>query len=129
MELVRLRLDQAEGVLADAKCLLDGNGTMNSVVNRAYYAMFYATLAALQSVGRAPRKHTGVISLFDTEFVLKGVFAKEMSADLHNVFEFRQESDYRTVKPMPRERAEVLYHKAVHFVHAVRNHLLSDMAG
>jgi uncharacterized protein (UPF0332 family) len=34
--------------------------------------MFYAVLALLQKVGKVPRKHSGAISLFDTEFVRKG---------------------------------------------------------
>jgi len=34
--------------------------------------MFYAVLALLQKIGKVPRKHSGAISLFDTELVLKG---------------------------------------------------------
>jgi len=55
-----------------------------SVINRAYYAMFYAVLALLQSIGKVAGKHTGAIGLFDTEFVLKGALSREMSRDLHN---------------------------------------------
>jgi uncharacterized protein (UPF0332 family) len=46
-------------------------------VNRAYYAMFYAVLALLQRIGRVPSRHAGVISLFDTEFVLKAAIPAE----------------------------------------------------
>ena len=129
--LVRLRLRQAEGVLRDARSLIDGSGTRESIVNRVYYAMFYAVLAALQSIRGAPRKHRGAISLFDTEFVLKGVFTKEMSADLHRIFESRQDIDYGTAEA-PTDEAidvEVLYNKAAVFVQAVRDHLLSGMSG
>jgi uncharacterized protein (UPF0332 family) len=129
--LVRLRLRQAEGVLRDARSLIDGSGTRESIVNRVYYAMFYAALAALQSISRAPRKHKGAISLFYTEFVVKGIFTKEMSTDLHRVFELRQDIDYRTVEPPAHEQVdvEVLYSKAAVFVRAVRDHLLSGMSG
>ena len=55
--------------------------------------MFYAALALLQKVGKIPTKHTGVISLFDTEFALKGIIPKELSKDFHKAFELRQVSD------------------------------------
>lgn len=74
--LIRHRLNQAEESLKDAKVLLDSNRSPRSIINRSYYAMFYAVLALLQKIGKVPRKHSGVISLFDTEFVLKGFFPK-----------------------------------------------------
>ena len=70
--LVRYRLEQAEAALDDARFLRDGNRTPNSIVNRAYYAMFYAALALLQDIERVPSRHAGVIGLFDTEFVQSG---------------------------------------------------------
>ena len=52
--LVQYRLEQAQVALDDAKYLLDGNRSPQSVVNRAYYAMFYAALALLQKTGKVP---------------------------------------------------------------------------
>lgn len=74
--LIKYRLEEAKTALEDAKFLLEGNRSPQSIVNRAYYAMFYAAIALLQKIGRVPSKHTGVISLFDTEFVLKEIFPK-----------------------------------------------------
>ena len=71
-DLIGYRLAQSNTSLSDAKYLLDGNRSPQGIVNRSYYAMFYAALALLQKIGRVPAKHTGVIGLFDTEFVLKG---------------------------------------------------------
>ncbi len=64
--LIHYRLDQAMSSMDDAKYLLEGHRDPRSIINRSYYAMFYATLALLQKLGKVPRKHTGVISLFDT---------------------------------------------------------------
>lgn len=72
--LVQYRLEQADAALNDAKYLLDGCRSPHSIVNRAYYAMFYAALALLQKAGKIPSKHAGAIGLFDTEFVVKGAF-------------------------------------------------------
>jgi len=45
--LIRYRLEQAQVALDDAKYLLDGGRSPQSIVNRSYYAMFYAALALL----------------------------------------------------------------------------------
>lgn len=52
--LVRYRLDQAQTALDDARFLLEGGRSAMSIVNRSYYAMFYASLALLQTIGQAP---------------------------------------------------------------------------
>lgn len=121
--LIKYRLEQAQTALNDAKFLLDGNRSPQSIVNRAYYAMFYAALALLQKIGKVPSKHTGVISLFDTEFVLKGIFNKELSKSFHKAFELRQVSDYKTFKPISKEKAEEVLNNAVYFVEAVLKYL------
>jgi len=77
--LVRYRLEQAQTALDDARYLLQGSRSAQSIINRCYYSVFYAALALLQLRGLLPTKHVGVISLFDTEFVMKGIFPKELS--------------------------------------------------
>lgn len=125
-ESVAGRLNQAQMALDDAKFLLDGGRSTQSVVNRAYYAMFYAALALLERIGRVPSKHAGVISLFDTEFVLRGSFSRQLSKDFHKAFELRQNSDYRILDSVSSERAAELVEKAASFVQEVRAFLLSD---
>lgn len=122
--LIRYRLEQSQTALDDAKFLSEGNRSPQSIVNRAYYAMFYAALALLQKIEKVPSKHSGVISLFDTEFALKGVFSKELSKDFHKAFELRQISDYRTFKTISKEKAEETLNNAVHFVEAVKKYLV-----
>jgi uncharacterized protein (UPF0332 family) len=121
--LIKYRMDQAQAALDDAKYLLDGKRSPQSIVNRAYYAMFYAALALLQKSDTVPSKHTGVISLFDTEFALKGIFPKELSKDFHKAFELRQVSDYQTFRPISTEKVEEVLNSAVRFVEAVKSHL------
>ena len=121
--LIKYRLDQAQAALDDAKYLLDGKRSAQSIVNRAYYAMFYAALALLQKSDTVPSKHTGVISLFDTEFVMKGIFSRELSKDFHKAFELRQVSDYKTFSTTSNEKAEEMLKNAVRFVEAVKSYL------
>ncbi len=122
-ELVSLRLKQAQETLVDARTLLEANRTPRSVVNRAYYAMFYAVMALLQTIGKAASKHAGVISLFDKEFVHAGVFPVEMSRTLHEAFDERHESDYETVKTTTRGEAAELLAEAEQFVERVAEYL------
>ncbi len=121
--LVQYRMEQARTALEDAQFLLDGNRSPQSIVNRAYYGMFYSALALLQKIGKVPSKHSGVVSLFDTEFVVKGAFSKELSRDFHKAFELRQVSDYKTSVPISRERAEETLSKAKQFVESVEHYL------
>jgi uncharacterized protein (UPF0332 family) len=121
--LIKYRLEQAQTSLDDAKFLFGGNRSSQGIVNRAYYAMFYAVLALLQKIGKVPSKHSGVISLFDTEFVLKGIFPKELSKDFHKAFELRQVSDYKTFKHISREKAEETIINAKRFLEAVNKYI------
>ena len=125
--LVKHRLEQALETLEDAKYLIEGNRSPQSIVNRSYYAMFYAALALLQKISKAPSKHSGVISLFDKEFVMRGIFEKEISKDFHKAFELRQSIDYRIIKAIPAEQANQIWQKAVNFVEAVKNYLSREL--
>jgi hypothetical protein len=127
--LVKYRLDQAQVALDDAKYLLDGRRSPQSVVNRAYYAMFYAVLALLQKIGKIPSKHTGVIGLFDTQFVAAGILPKELSRDLHKAFELRQVSDYKVSEPLTLSKADEVLAKASRFVEAIRQYMTGTAAG
>lgn len=123
--LVRSRPSQAREALEDARALLDAGRGGRSAVNRAYYAAFYGVMALLQTKGKVPRKHQGAISLFDREFVHGGLFPTEVSADLHRLFEARQEDDYLRLDPIPLEEARHALEISVRFLAAVERHLKS----
>lgn len=105
--LFQYRMNQADETLADARAMLASGLTPRSVVNRAYYAMFYAVLALFlrEEVEHRTSKHSGVISTFDREFVHSGRLGKEYSRMLHRLFDARQEADYREIGGLhPRRR-------------------------
>ncbi|MEW6686649.1 MAG: HEPN domain-containing protein [Candidatus Edwardsbacteria bacterium] len=91
------RINQAKETLADAERMLQNNLTPRSILNRAYYSMFYAILALFlnKDVPIKTSKHIGVIAIFDKEFVHTGNIDKYYSKMLHKMFEARQESDYK----------------------------------
>lgn len=121
--LIRHRLEQAQNALNDSRILLEHDGSSQSIVNRAYYGMFYAALALLQRLGSIPSKHTGVISTFDREFYHKGVFPMELSKSFHEAFDLRQTSDYKVIDPISIRKAEAILKQAETFVNAVSDYL------
>jgi uncharacterized protein (UPF0332 family) len=122
--LIHYRIEQAESAIKDAYCLLSGSGSPESIINRSYYAMFYATLALMLRIGKAFSKHAGAISAFDKEFVHKGLLPKELSADLHKVFELRQDHDYKIISNPSVDEAKITLSKAERFVSAVKEYLM-----
>lgn len=118
--LIRYRLEQADESLESARLLLD-NGMYRPSVSRSYYAMFYSVLALLVKEGVRISKHTGAISVFNREFVKKGIFDKELSSWLQEAFDLRQRADYRELFTVLPERAEKVLNQARIFVHEVKN--------
>jgi uncharacterized protein (UPF0332 family) len=92
-EIVRYRVERAQDSLREARLLADG-GLWSACVNRLYYACFYAVSALLLSRGLSSSKHTGVRSLFNSNFVKTEEVSRELGAVYNDLFENRQKSDY-----------------------------------
>jgi uncharacterized protein (UPF0332 family) len=86
--LMAYRLQQAEETLQDAATMLTGNFSSRSIVNRSYYAAFYAVLALFLSEGISIRtsKHSGIISVFNKEFILSAKIDRRFSKKLEMFF-------------------------------------------
>src|SRR5262245_28735351 len=122
-QLVQGRIEQAVESLADAKTLLTTGRSGRSVVNRSYYAMFYCVLALLQTINTARGQQQDPISFFDREFVHQGLLSKELSLDLHRIFELRQVDDYKQIEPVSFHEAQEAITVAERFLAAVRTYL------
>jgi len=59
---------KARSAFSDAELLLE-NGSVESTINRGYYAAFQAARAALLTGGESPDTHSGVIHRFSYHFV------------------------------------------------------------
>jgi len=116
-------MQQAEESLDEARFLLAGGKSARSVINRAYYAMFYAVLALLVYEEFSSSKHSGVLSYFNRRFIKGGVFDKSLGLWLGQAFELRQRVDYRErVESAPDQATQVL-DQADRFVSTVTGHL------
>ncbi len=125
-DLVQYRLDLAQDMLRDARVLKENGGSPVSIVNRAYYAVFYAALALLVTANVEPSKHAGVLAKFDELFIRQGIFPKEMSRILHHAFDMRQAGDYQKSKVITKEQASDVLTSAEEFVTKIQEKLLQS---
>ena len=119
------RLAQARETLFDAKKMLQHKIGTRSIVNRAYYSMFYAVLALFlkNDINLITSKHVGVISVFDREFVHSGKIDKHYSKLLHKIFEARQEGDYKELVELSFEDADEFVKFAEEFLEEIKKNL------
>jgi len=123
--LLEYRIKQGEATLADAEKMLAGGLSPRSIVNRAYYATFYSVLALFLHADLAVRtaKHSGVIAIFDKEFILSGKLDKRLSRNLHALFDDRQEFDYKELVEVSQEDAAAAVDSARDFIESIIKHI------
>lgn len=124
MDLATYRLDKAKECLHAAEILIEPEEYL-TVLNRAYYAIFHAVRAILATEGVDRKKHSGVISYFQQNYVKTGIFDKEYSGIVQEAFEVRQESDYEDFFVVSREDAIVQYENAKKLVLEVEKYIES----
>ncbi|MBA3071850.1 MAG: HEPN domain-containing protein [Nitrospirae bacterium] len=124
LELIKYRLKEADDSIKEAEVLLREGMSMRAVMNRLYYAMFYAVLALLQEKELGTSKHSGAISLFDREFIKTGIFDNELSKTLHRAFELRQKGDYMEQAEVTKNDVDEMLPKTKAFINKVKGHLL-----
>ena len=121
--LFQYRIKQAEETLSDAEKMLINDLSPRSITNRAYYSMFYAILALYidRDINLKTSKHSGVISIFDKEFVHSGKIGKKLSKILHRIFIMRQEGDYKELVKISQADAVRSVADAKEFLNAILN--------
>ena len=128
MELCRYRLEKAGQYLNDASATL-GMGMFDTAANRSYYAIFHAVRALLALDGKDFKKHSGVISYFQQQYIKSGVFDRSFSDVLKNAFSLRTESDYRDFYIISREDVVSQVEDAGTFYQTVRHFIEDATAG
>ncbi|OGQ18037.1 MAG: hypothetical protein A2138_05245 [Deltaproteobacteria bacterium RBG_16_71_12] len=90
---VDLAMARADEALDEAR-QLRALGHLAAAANRAYFAVFYASLALLSSVGLEPKSHDGVRRLVNLHFVRAGKLPPETSRVLGQLEQLRNDADY-----------------------------------
>lgn len=116
------RFVQAEETLAEAERMLQEGFSARSIVNRAYYAVFYGLLALFIHTGieHKTSKHSGIISIFDREFILAGRIDRRFSKIVHLLFEKRQKADYKELVQLSEEDARTAVGQAQEAISGLR---------
>jgi uncharacterized protein (UPF0332 family) len=122
-ELALNRLQQAEESVEEAEYLFNGNKSPRSIINRAYYAMFYAVLALLIFEKYSSSKHSGVLSYFNSHFVKTELIPRELGRAVNKAFDMRIRGDYREQVILTREQVAPFLDLAEKFISAVRGYL------
>ncbi len=108
----------AKEKIRSAEILL-GEKAYRDSISRSYYGIFNAIRAVLSTKNLDSPKHSGVISLFNREFVKTGEFPKRFSKTLKKAPLKREDSDYEEFVEITREDAEMLLSEAKELVCAI----------
>ena len=122
-DLAMYRLQQAGESLDEAKYLFDGHKSPRSVINRAYYAMFYSILALLVFEPYSSSKHSGVLSYFNRRFIKDGLFSEDLGRAVNKAFDLRQRGDYREQIVLTHEQVAPFLDWSRKFIDSVKHYL------
>lgn len=118
-DLAHYRMEKAQACLKDARTLLD-TGSMDSSVNRSYYAILNATRALLALRGFDARTHEGAKTLLSREYIRTGLLPRQLGEAFRSVQARRMDSDYGDYLDIGQSEAEDSLESAQTFVDAVR---------
>lgn len=126
VELIKYRLERAKETHTDAKKYYESTSLV-STVNRIYYAMFYAANALLALKGFSSSKHIGVRSIFNREFVKKGLIDKKMGKFYSDMFDNRQVGDYKDFVTFDEKEVGQWLDDSNDFIEAIENIILKTI--
>jgi uncharacterized protein (UPF0332 family) len=121
-DLARYRIDKAKSCLQGAEaemtlCLFE------NAANRSYYCIFNTMRAVLALDRFDSKKHSGVISAFNKDYIGTGIFPKEFSRIIKSAFEIRNESDYNDFYIVSKEKVAAQVENAKTFLDAVEKYV------
>jgi len=87
--------------------------------------MFYIVLALFlkNEINIKTSKHSGIITLFDKEFIQKKKIDKKYSKVLHATFLARLENDYKEIAHYSSSDTADLLNGAIDFVNAIKEYM------
>lgn len=124
-ELVAL-LALADEKLRAARLLVEG-GAWGDASSRAYYAAFHAVSAVLLSRDETYSRHAQVLGAFNRTFVHTGLFPREFTTLLTQLFENRQSGDYDVFPGVTEAEARQDVADAQRIVEAIRHFLRAPL--
>ena len=118
VNLANYRLGKARNTLSDGKKYIK-DATLESTVNRIYYAMFYAVSALLMAKELSSSKHSGILAVFNKEIVNKGFIKRLWGEFYSDMFKRRQKGDYQDFVKFEKQDVEEWLKKAEEFINII----------
>ncbi|OFZ19321.1 MAG: hypothetical protein A2Z20_04110 [Bdellovibrionales bacterium RBG_16_40_8] len=126
LELANYRIEQAKESLDEANFLFQGNKSLRSVVNRLYYAHFYAISALLIFEKYSSSKHSGVLAYYNKNFIKTKAFDAELGKATNRLFEMRNRGDYREFVQFDHDEIADLIEKTNKLIPCVEEYLYTQ---
>lgn len=104
-ELAKYRIARSKASLEEAKILSQRN-YWNTVANRLYYSCFYIASAYLVIREMEASTHNGIKIGFNKWLIRQGELDKRYGELYNNLFNLRQDADYRDYKDVSGEKIE-----------------------
>ncbi|WP_301703952.1 HEPN domain-containing protein [uncultured Parabacteroides sp.] len=115
---IRYRLEKAHEVYQAAYILADAQ-QWNSVINRLYYACFYAASALLLHKHISAKSHSGVIGQFSEQIVRPGLIPIEEFRVYAKLLNWRSKGDYNDLFDFTKEDVLPMMEPAKHFINRI----------
>jgi len=123
-ELISRTLQKSTVALSDALRNFE-DGSLDTALNRLYYAVFYSVLALAYKHDFATSKHATLMGWFNKKFVHEEkIFEATLYDTYEDAFEYRQRSDYNMFFTPEKETVERLLQRVREFVATVTEKLL-----
>jgi len=119
---IKYRFQRAEESLDDAMLLAE-NGRWNTVVNRLYYACFYAVISLLLKNNIETQTHDGARTQFSLKFIKTDLVDKKYGKLYTKLFDYRQKGDYGDLFDYDEETVKPLIIPVKEFLAEIKKHL------
>lgn len=117
-ELAAYRVERSKESLEEAKILAATNH-WNTVANRLYYACFYIASAYLILYDIKASTHNGIKTGFNKALISSGKLEKSFGQLYNNLFNIRQDADYRDFRDVKEEKVKPLIEKVEGLINRV----------
>lgn len=94
IELAKYRIEKAREELNVAKLAYENN-YFKASLSSSYYSIFHSARALLVFKKLDSKKHSGIIALFNKEFIKTGLLKEKVKDILTKAFYIRTDSDYK----------------------------------
>ena len=116
-------LRRAQETQRDALALIERGGSPEGIVNRTYYAMFYAVLALLRSVGQEVSDEAGAASAFQRDYIKSRSLPRKLWKALEEAARLARQAEAEDGGGISNDQAFESYNAAVEFIRRVEQRL------